>query len=243
MPRRAPVLLVAFVVASSALAPAPVRAADTGHLQSWVIAAGGGESTGGPFRVVGTIGEPVAAVSSNESYTLESGFWDQRTDDAVLVGSELVATKTASASIVAVGDTLVYTIAVHNNGPAMQADQTGSELVDVVPAELTIESVEASVGIADVAGQVVSWNGALGVGQSLVLTITTTVAGTGLIANQASVAFDRDGDGSAETTLPSDDPTTAATSDATQVRAYDSLFLFASGFENGALPEWNAAAP
>jgi hypothetical protein len=45
------------------------------RLQRYVIAGGGGESSGGNFRLHGTIGQPAVAVLIGGDLTLEGGFW------------------------------------------------------------------------------------------------------------------------------------------------------------------------
>ena len=41
----------------------------------FTIDGGGGQSSGGAYTLVGTIGQPEAATSSGGAYTLEGGFW------------------------------------------------------------------------------------------------------------------------------------------------------------------------
>jgi hypothetical protein len=72
-------ILISGVVCASllllpALATAVTVAADEG-LARYVIAAGGGESSGGGFRVTGTIGQHDAGALSGGDLVLHGGFW------------------------------------------------------------------------------------------------------------------------------------------------------------------------
>jgi hypothetical protein len=74
--RRRSVITGAVCLSLLALA---LSAAGTAHADSrverYVIAAGGGESSSGNFRVHGTIGQPTVAVLSGGGFTLRGGFW------------------------------------------------------------------------------------------------------------------------------------------------------------------------
>jgi hypothetical protein len=60
---------LALAICAPAIANADVR------LRWYVIASGGGESSGGGFRLDGTIGQPAVARLSGGNYTLQGGFW------------------------------------------------------------------------------------------------------------------------------------------------------------------------
>jgi hypothetical protein len=62
-------LLVALTLCGSGAARADSR------LQSYVAAGGGGESSGGNFRLHGTIGQPAVALLSGGGFALQGGFW------------------------------------------------------------------------------------------------------------------------------------------------------------------------
>lgn len=49
--------------------------ANTYDCRWYTFDAGGGDSTGGAFRVLGTIGQPDAGKLTGGTYTLEGGFW------------------------------------------------------------------------------------------------------------------------------------------------------------------------
>lgn len=67
-------LLCAAVCVVVSLVAVPAVAADT-RLQRYVIAAGGGQSSGGDFRVTGTIGQPAVDRLSGGDFVVQGGFW------------------------------------------------------------------------------------------------------------------------------------------------------------------------
>ena len=72
------ILLVTLVILLLAiLAPAALLAQSGGpySLTWWTIGGGGGQSTGGPFVVDTTVGQPAAGSQSGGAYTVLSGFW------------------------------------------------------------------------------------------------------------------------------------------------------------------------
>jgi hypothetical protein len=72
---RAAVLAVTMIL--SAVITSDLRAqSGSGYDLSWsTVDGGGGESSGGVYAVVGTIGQAETGVMSGGSYTLRSGFW------------------------------------------------------------------------------------------------------------------------------------------------------------------------
>jgi uncharacterized repeat protein (TIGR01451 family) len=118
------------------------------------------------------------------------------------------------------GSFITYTIVLTNSGSITQADNAGNELTDVLPSSLTLIGATASSGtaVANVGTKTVTWNGAIAGGGSVTITIQALVnngtSGT-TIANQASVSYDSDGNGTNDATRLSDDPSTAAPSDPT----------------------------
>jgi uncharacterized repeat protein (TIGR01451 family) len=133
--------------------------------------------------------------------------------------ASLRAVKSVAGSFVP-GTQVTYTIVISNAGTA-QPDNPGAELNDVLPATLALVSASATAGVAaaDPATNTVSWNGIVPTLGAVTVTIAATVqpgspAGT-LVSNQAAVAFDADGNGSNESTRPSDDPAGAGAADPT----------------------------
>jgi uncharacterized repeat protein (TIGR01451 family) len=118
------------------------------------------------------------------------------------------------------GSLITYTIVLTNSGSIAQADNPGNELTDVLPSSLTLLSAAATSGtvVANAGTNTVTWNGAIAGGGSVTVTIQALVhngtSGTA-IANQATVSYDSDGNGTNDATRTSDDPSTAAPSDPT----------------------------
>ena len=138
----------------------------------------------------------------------------------VLWNASLAASKTVAGSLVP-GGAVTYTLELTNSGASTQADNSGDELVDVLPAELVLVSASATSGtaIATVATNTVTWNGSLPAGGSVTITIQATiganVAPFTLVSNQATLMFDISGDGVNETPGLSDDPTVGGGTDPT----------------------------
>ncbi len=89
----------------------------------------------------------------------------------------------ASPSPVLVGQNLVYTITVNNNGPN---DAFGVTVLDTIPAGLTFQSVTTSQGgAALVTGQIVANLGTIPLDQSATITLTVkpTTAAIGQVVN------------------------------------------------------------
>ncbi len=111
----------------------------------------------------------------------------------------LSGTKTASGRLL---ETLpvTYTIVIMNSGVAVQGNNPGNEMIDVLPSSLALVSASATSGAAaaNVATNTVTWNGAIPPGGSVTVTIVATIqmgtAGTP-IANAATINFDADGNG------------------------------------------------
>ncbi len=119
------------------------------------------------------------------------------------------------------GEEITYEVVITNLGPAAQADNPGDEMVDVLPAELELIDASATAGtaLATVGTNTVTWNGALAANASVTVTIharvVDTVAVGTLVVNQASVAFDADGNGTNEASAVSDDPAVGGNDDPT----------------------------
>ncbi|NUM47979.1 MAG: hypothetical protein HUU38_25015 [Anaerolineales bacterium] len=68
------VLCLFLILAGTAL----VAAEETGgfSIPWWTVDAGGGTSTGGPYTLTGTIGQPDASLcASGGDFAIQSGFW------------------------------------------------------------------------------------------------------------------------------------------------------------------------
>lgn len=138
-----------------------------------------------------------------------------------IVNDDGGALLSASKRVTQAGTTsqpVIYEIVLANTGAHDQPDDPASdELVDVLPASLSLEEATATGGTLTTAGNTVRWNGALAAGASVTLQIQAQVLATqpGPISSQAQIAWDSDGDGSNDASGVSDDPDTAAPDDAT----------------------------
>ncbi|MFO1351564.1 MAG: Calx-beta domain-containing protein [Gammaproteobacteria bacterium] len=159
---------------------------------------------------------------SNATVTFAAQGTGTITDDDVPPppqGAKLTATKTVDGQLQP-GATITYTVIVTNSGGGAQADNPGNEFTDVLPAGLTLKTATATSGtaVADVPNNTATWNGALAANASVTITITAQINNDQsgqTIANQATLAFDANGDGTNEAAGVSDDPNTPAANDAT----------------------------
>jgi uncharacterized repeat protein (TIGR01451 family) len=129
-----------------------------------------------------------------------------------LIVSTVDATKSVATQQYALeGTPVTYTIVLTHSGPVPQADNPGDELTDVLPAGLVLISASATSGVAvaDIANNTVHWNGSIAANGSVTITIDAKIAqktaGT-TISNQATIHYDRDGNGTNETTDVSHPP-------------------------------------
>jgi uncharacterized repeat protein (TIGR01451 family) len=141
---------------------------------------------------------------------------------AVISPATVSATKTVSAGPYTIGSTVTYTVTLTNSSANSQQDNPGDEMVDVLPAGLTLLSASAPSGttVADVPSNTVRWNGKIAGNSSVVITITASInAGTAgaTLSNQATVNSDFDGNGSNERAAGTDDPNVAGASNATSL--------------------------
>ena len=140
--------------------------------------------------------------------------------NAAVPAASLTATKSVTAPAHR-GGLVTYTIVLMNTGTAPQSDNPGAELTDALPAELQLVSATATGGSALATQQTntVTWNGSLAAGASITITIQAALkvglAAGKTVSNQATVAFDADGDGSNESSGLSDDPALPGSSDPT----------------------------
>ncbi len=111
---------------------------------------------------------------------------DSVTDvDALTTSADLAITKTDAVDPVALGDNVVYTITVTNNGPS---DAAGVVVIDALPGFTNFVSAFPSQGsCSEAAGIVTCPLGAMAVGgvASITVVVATTVAA--VITNQATV--------------------------------------------------------
>ncbi|HWM89539.1 MAG TPA: hypothetical protein VN493_02100 [Thermoanaerobaculia bacterium] len=129
-------------------------------------------------------------------------------DDTTAVFPGLGVSIFCSGSTVAFeGGAVSFTFVLINGGPANQADNPGDELVDTLPAGLTLVGAAASSGTVTTLGNTVFWNGSIAVCDTVTITVEATVdAGTAgmTLCNPGTVFFDADGDGTNESSTSSD---------------------------------------
>jgi uncharacterized repeat protein (TIGR01451 family) len=130
-------------------------------------------------------------------------------------------TKTVSGSFKP-GGAITYTVVLSNMGNRDQADNPGHEFTDVLPAALSLVGASSTSGtaVATVATNTVTWDGAIPAGGTVTIAIDATVkndptfAGTA-VANQGTISFDADGNGTNESSAVTDDPATPGSGDPT----------------------------
>jgi uncharacterized repeat protein (TIGR01451 family) len=133
-----------------------------------------------------------------------------------------IHTKSVSGTF-AEGGAVTYTVTLSNPSASAQLDNPGDEFTDVLPTSLTLASASATSGTAtvDIPNRTVHWNGTIAAGGSVTITIHAIVnTGTAntTIANQGTAFFDADGNGTNESSILTDDPSTAAADDPTTFR-------------------------
>jgi hypothetical protein len=70
-------ILLLVLVSAAVLSSAVGALAEAGYTLDWwtVDGGGGANSTGGPYALAGSIGQPDAGEASGGGYTLAGGFW------------------------------------------------------------------------------------------------------------------------------------------------------------------------
>ncbi len=112
---------------------------------------------------------------------------DSATDvDALATSADLAITKTDAVDPVALGDNVVYTITVTNNGPS---DAVGVVVTDALPGFTNFVSATPSQGsCSEAAGIVTCPLGAMVVGGVATITVVVGTTVAAVITNQATVA-------------------------------------------------------
>ncbi len=138
----------------------------------------------------------------------------------VLSATKTVATNPGGPFVA--GANVTYTLTLTNTGTFTQGDNAGNELTDVLPSTLTLVSASATNGtaVATVPSNTVTWNGPIAAGGgSVTITIQATIKGTTpggtAVANQGTLTYDADANGTNETALPTDDPSQPGAADPT----------------------------
>ncbi len=137
-----------------------------------------------------------------------------------LVTGAIVTASKAVAGTFSVGSTVTYTVILTNSGNAASGDNPGNEFTDVLPPTLTLVNASATSGtaVATIGTNTVTWNGSIGASSSVTITITAIInvsAGGMAVSNQGTVLYDMDSNGTNETTVLTDDPSTVPVGDPT----------------------------
>lgn len=140
------------------------------------------------------------------------------TDDDEFLAN-LAAVKSVIGMDFTPGDPVTYLITITNAGPGMQQNNPGDEFVDVLPPELALigASADSGTAFADVGNNTVTWNGVVNVGTPVNIMIDAQILqGTdGVVENQGTVNSDTDGDGTNDSSAPTDDPDQPGATDPT----------------------------
>jgi len=118
------------------------------------------------------------------------------------------------------GDTVRYEIEITNVGCADLKNVTGHEYTDTLPGAVEATGfVQAESGSIAVTGNDITWDGAIPAGGSVHLIykakVGSDVAPETEICNQGYAHWDASGDGTPDSSEPSDDPSTAPDDDPT----------------------------
>ncbi len=148
-------------------------------------------------------------------------------DFVVTSPSMITATMTAAGTFQP-GSNVTYTVILTNNGPSEQLDNPGDEFTATLPANMTLVSVNSSALATEAAlrgepvtnaGETATWNGAIPAGGDVTITIVAQidpmVAGGTVISYQGTVNYDADGNGTNESSIVTNDPSTGVGGDAT----------------------------
>lgn len=116
----------------------------------------------------------------------------------------LTVQKSITAGQPAPGTNVTYSVVITNNGPSTQLDNPGNEMLDQLPAGLTLLSASATSGtaVADLPNNRVTWNGSIASGGTVTITIVARLDDP-RATNQATVNYDADGNGTNESSATS----------------------------------------
>ena len=167
------------------------------------------------YRLSGIVRPMCSGLLHNlATITPPPGVCDDPADNQAITDTPVVATG-VHAFCLGIGGSwmpltpITKTMLLINCGPANQADNPGDEFTDTLPAGLTLTGASATSGVASTAGNTAHWNGAIPAGGTVTITITASIdPGTvgKTLCNQATIAYDADGNGTNESIGFSDDP-------------------------------------
>ena len=138
-----------------------------------------------------------------------------------LQAADLSAIKVVSGDFIP-GGRITHTIKISNDDRIAQADNRGDEMTDRISADLVLLSATADKGVLQILDDVVAWNGVIPPDGVVIVRIESEIGlqvmpGTE-ISNQADINFDRDGDGTNESSTLSDWPGQPGAQDPTVFR-------------------------
>jgi len=186
-----------------------------------------------PITIQGTLSS--AGTISNTA-TVASATTDPTTPNSSIAATSVLSPANVGVVKSATGgpflemQNVTYSVVMTNNGGVAQGDNPGDEMTDVLPSALTLVSATATAGsaVTDIPNNTVHWNGSIPGGGSVTVTIVATIksgtAGTP-IANQATVHFDADANGTNESTSSS--TATITPQPASAIPAFSELALVA----------------
>ncbi|HEY6337463.1 MAG TPA: C25 family cysteine peptidase [Candidatus Sulfotelmatobacter sp.] len=124
--------------------------------------------------------------------------------------ADMAIVKTATPNPVSQGDTITYTLAVTNNGPASATNVT---VVDTLPTEVTYLSVTTTAGTCSEAGGTVTCLlGTMANGGTATVTVLTIAGVPGVVSNTATVSADQTDPNPVNNSSTQTETITAATS-------------------------------
>jgi uncharacterized repeat protein (TIGR01451 family) len=139
---------------------------------------------------------------------------------AAASGADLAITKIASAPVVAVNQTLDYTLTVVNNGPSTA---TGIVVTDPLPAAFTLLSASSTQGSCSGTTTVTCNVGTMANGASVTITIHGTANSTGSLSNTATVSANE------TDSVPANNSSTAVSSAVASIPAIGDVGLILLG--------------
>ncbi len=160
------------------------------HLRQWKVAGGGTTfSTGGSYRVGGTIGQHDAGTLSGGSFTVRGGFWSSFTAGGT-VSPTLDLAKSVSSPVAAPGQTLTFTLSLTATGPMA----IPAILTDTLPISMTYVNGSVTGGATyNAATRQIRFAGSIGTGAATIITYRATVdlgvPPGSLLANDAIVSY------------------------------------------------------
>jgi uncharacterized repeat protein (TIGR01451 family) len=147
------------------------------------------------------------------------------------------------------GDTIRYEVEIVNDGCEDLENGSGHEFVDELPGLVEPTGyVQATSGTAAVVGTTIVWDGSIPAGGSATLiyrVIVSEGAGVGTeICNQGHAYWDESGDGAADASEPTDDPTTPEDDDPTCFTVEEPIgpIPLCGTIDAPSLSEWGAIA-